>query len=350
MNIRLTQFKNHHQTDYTLSEGIQVVIGENGSGKSTLCEAISILCNAHNIHDTSWWEKSTFATQGWSIRGHHHDDIWSSICEPTLTRPRWYIWEKSISRNAYLASVQYRTLWITSDHLRILTSEPSVRRNFLSTVLSIAHPDYEAHLKKYQRALVQRNKVLQMLLDGQGHPRDLVPWEHIITEHAIVIMRYHRGFFAWLDMQPGIELSIPGELHISLVERHVLSDLSPNTYLQHIETYLDRDRRAGRTTVGPHLDDIAFEIVMHGETYPVKTVLSRGEMKTVLLSFIQQVGNYIGLHTGKKVIFLLDDVLSELDEKHIQVLRALFHNFSTIITTQPNHMSSFLEKYPHITL
>lgn len=41
--------------------------------------------------------------------------------------------------------------------------------------------------------------------------------------------------------------------------------------------------------------------------------------------------------SGKQPLFLLDDVLSELDTDHTEILCRLFENTTTIMTTQPNH-------------
>ncbi len=46
---------------------------------------------------------------------------------------------------------------------------------------------------------------------------------------------------------------------------------------------------------------------------------------------------YIQSISGKIPFFLLDDVLSELDEAHITALLNIFAKTNTLITTQPNH-------------
>jgi recombinational DNA repair ATPase RecF len=52
---------------------------------------------------------------------------------------------------------------------------------------------------------------------------------------------------------------------------------------------------------------------------------------------------YIQSISGKTPFFLLDDVLSELDEAHIRVLLEIFAQTNTIITTQPNHTGTSTE-------
>ncbi len=68
-----------------------------------------------------------------------------------------------------------------------------------------------------------------------------------------------------------------------------------------------------------------------------KYVLSRGENKTLLLSCIRTIGRYVEEISGKKPLFLLDDVLSELDTRHTDILCGLFRDTMTLMTTQPNH-------------
>jgi len=57
---------------------------------------------------------------------------------------------------------------------------------------------------------------------------------------------------------------------------------------------------------------------------------------------------YIQDQSGKAPLFLLDDVLSELDEVHIGSLLRLFEGTTTIITTQPNHAGTSTEGLPRI--
>lgn len=143
--------------------------------------------------------------------------------------------------------------------------------------------------------------------------------------------------FDWIYHTPDTFLHLPGQTRVTLTERHPLSEVTIDTLLDLIREYEERDIVVGKTTVGPQLDDIDFSIYTQNEWKPTRYILSRGENKTLLLSFIKKIGMYIQNISGKTPFFLLDDVLSELDEVHIAGLLDIFRDTDTIITTQPNH-------------
>lgn len=145
------------------------------------------------------------------------------------------------------------------------------------------------------------------------------------------------------------------------MERHPIEDVTREKFLQLLASYTDRDLVVGRTTVGPHLDEISFLVeighpvkggIKRGldNWQPTKHILSRGENKIFLLSFIRLLGKYVEEFSHKKPLFLLDDVLSELDQDHIQILCHLFEDTTTIMTTQPNHTVGLPENIQKIIL
>ncbi len=108
------------------------------------------------------------------------------------------------------------------------------------------------------------------------------------------------------------------------MERHPLDSVTKESFLELLRSYTERDLMVGRTTIGPHLDEIAFSVNTNPPEkggvgglenwLPTKYILSRGENKILLLAFIRLLGEYVREVSGKEPLFLLDDVLSELDE------------------------------------
>lgn len=337
MNFSLYQFKHYWNTTLTLKESLQVVVGNNGSGKSTLCEALSILINASNPHHTSWEQKSSFWQSEWALRLELSETLFQSIFDGKNRSPKWYIGEQSYSKPKYEDKMLYRAFWIQSDHLRVISGEPSERRNFLDEMLIFASPVYDKIQKNYRTALTSRNKVIQSILDKEATKSDLSSWNTLLTEYAVQVIHERRKFFTWFQKQSLDHLDLPGPVRIELMERHPLTEVTKEQFLKLLADYTERDLVVGRTTVGPHLDEISFSVEINGVWQSTKYILSRGENKILLLAFIRLLGKYVEEISGKKPLFLLDDVLSELDTDHTQILCGLFEDTTTIMTTQPNH-------------
>lgn len=341
MKITLYNFKSFEHTDLLLDETLQVIVWNNGAGKSTLCEAISLLINASNPHQTKWEQKSSFGKKEWAIRLTLWETLFQSIFDGNNRAPKWYIGEKMYSKPLYEKMMLYRAFWIQSDHLRIISWEPSERRNFLDDMLSFASTGYEKILRNYRTALTSRNRVIQSILDKEAVVSDLSSWSTLLAEYAVQIIHERRKFFTWLELSTMSSqestLDLPWPVKIELIERHPLKEVNKEHFLHLLSEYSSRDLIVGRTTIGPHLDDIDFSVQIDDIWQWTKYILSRGENKIFLLSFIRLLWKYVEEFSGKKPFFLLDDVLSELDTDHTQILCQLFQNTTTLMTTQPNH-------------
>ena len=153
-------------------------------------------------------------------------------------------------------AMPYSAFWIQSDHLRVISGEPTERRSFFDDMIAYAHPDYEKIVRNYRTSLTARNRVIQSILSGEAKKSDLNPWNTLFAEHAAHLIIERRKFFTWFESQPLIGLDLPGPVKIILEERHRLETVSPETFSDLIREYLERDLIVGRTTIGPHLDDI----------------------------------------------------------------------------------------------
>ncbi len=244
----------------------------------------------------------------------------------------------------------YRAFWIQSDHLRVISGEPSERRNFLDEMLVFASPVYDKIQKNYRTALTSRNRVIQSILDKEAIKSELSSWNTLLAEYAVQVIHERRKFFTWFQRQSLDHLDLPGPVKIELIERHPLSEITKEEFLKLLADYTERDLIVGRTTVGPHLDEIGFSVEINNIWQSTKYILSRGENKILLLAFIRLLGKYVEEISGKKPFFLLDDVLSELDTDHTQILCHLFEDTTTIMTTQPNHTAGLPRALSQIDL
>ena len=66
----------------------------------------------------------------------------------------------------------------------------------------------------------------------------------------------------------------------------------------------------GVTMVGPHRDDISFQL----DGVDIATYGSQGQQRSAVLAAKLAEAHFIRAHTGEMPVLLLDDVLSELDE------------------------------------
>jgi DNA replication and repair protein RecF len=85
----------------------------------------------------------------------------------------------------------------------------------------------------------------------------------------------------------------------------------------------------GATLVGPHRDDV----VVAADGRPLPTHASRGEHRTAILALKLAEASWIVERTAEQPVFLLDDVLSELDPgRRERLAAAIPHSAQYLIT------------------
>jgi len=114
------------------------------------------------------------------------------------------------------------------------------------------------------------------------------------------------------------------------IEARVVGEAMEATLTQRAE----EERQRGVTLVGPHRDDISFEVDGHD----ARTFASQGQQRSVALSVkLAEVHVVRELATSPPVL-LLDDVMSELDESRRHELTRFVGGWvQTVVTTTNLH-------------
>ena len=86
----------------------------------------------------------------------------------------------------------------------------------------------------------------------------------------------------------------------------------------------------GTTLVGPHRDDLVFEL----EGRPLAGFASRGQQRTAILALKLAELDLLTAHDGRPPLLLLDDVFSELDpERRSHLVRRIAALPQAFVTT-----------------
>ena len=86
------------------------------------------------------------------------------------------------------------------------------------------------------------------------------------------------------------------------------------TLAEALEQHLEQDRKIGHTQYGPQRADLRAKV----NGLPASEVLSRGQQKLLICSLKIAQGILLQTHTQYSPIFLLDDIVSEFDQTHLQ--------------------------------
>lgn len=350
-HLSLVHFRNYEQADLNFVRGSNLLLGRNGQGKTNIAEAIAYFgsLSSHRVSQDSALIQRDQPSAIARMRVHRQNR--SVLLELQLNRegPK----RAQLNRNAvqprellgYFSSVVF-----APEDLQIIRGEPSIRRRFVDELIAALNPATLALFADYERVVKQRTTLLKSLRlakqpqgssDG-GSSSTLDIWNERLIELGARIIEERQQLLAQLrePLARSYALLVDADHapELSLRSRviHPLADVPRETqqireaFTALVRAVSEEERERGMTLVGPHRDDIEFNL----NGLPVKGFASHGESWSFVLALrlasAQLLENVSSV--GSPVI-ILDDVFAELDQRRRDRLADAIRHFEQIIVT-----------------
>lgn len=335
--------RSHDRYELELAPSVTVITGANGSGKTTLLESLYISLQGSSFKGSDN-EVLRAESPWWKIDILFDDQQKRTVkFDPSRTsgRKQFVIDSKNLYRLP--PKHKYPIVLFEPEDLRLLHGSPARRRQFIDRFISQLNPLYGIALRKYERALRQRNNLLKRF----NTPNDqLFAWDIALAEHGAYIIEQRIAFIEQINSR--LNAAYQDIAHstdeVSVHYSHTYVGDIKQKLLSELNTHIDRDRYLGNTSIGPHRHDVVFEF----NHSPALSVASRGEVRTIVLALKFLEVDIIEQLTGLKPLILLDDVFSELDLARQKSLSETIRSHQIVITT--THVPAGTKKYRHITL
>lgn len=314
---------------------LTVLCGSNGQGKTNLLECVWLLTGSR------------------SFRGARDDELVREGCESGCVEGvtegrgrentvRIFIGGAPGARRARSAKVNgvphgrasniaglFTAVLFQPDHLSLVKGPADGRRRFLDAALCQLYPSYVELLRAYTRTLTQRNALLKQCAKGQGDPSLLDVFDERLAQAGADISARRAQYTdmvlpeaqrTYRDITSGAE---------DMTCRYIPCCEGGSSLLSQLRKARPADLRAGFTTVGPHRE----ELEIHVNGHEARRRASQGQQRSAVLSLklAEAFGSYQTL--GVRPVMLLDDVLSELDEKRQAYLLGRITEHQTIVTS-----------------
>lgn len=341
--LSVTNVRSHTNYVIDLSPTITVITGENGSGKTSLLEAIYITLQGTSFKGSDidvlkrggeWW-RIDMVLDDQSKR--------TASFDPSLTSgKKKFVVDEKVNYRLPQKS-KFPVVLFEPDDLRLLNGSPSRRRQYIDRFISQLDPLYGTTLRKYERALKQRNNLLK---NAYIRPEDLFVWNIALSEYGAYIIQQRTVFIEEINIKLNNaydDIAGTGDI-VSVHYSHTSIGDIKQKLLNDLDTNNERDRHLGYTSIGPHRHDVIFEF----NNFPALSVASRGEVRSIVLALKFLEVDIIEKITDKKPIILLDDVFSELDLARQKALSDTIRSHQIIITS--THVLSDSDNYHHIHL
>ncbi len=301
--IKLQNFRNYKNQEITLSPKINIFYGDNAQGKTNILEAI-FLCAFGKSFRTSKEKELILLEENYlqTEINYQKSDREGKIKISLANKKQIEVNGVKIKKLSELLG-NLNIVVFTPDDIQILKSGPAERRRFLDMMIGQLRPNYVHALNNYKNTIEQRNNYLRQIKEENKPEEMLEIWDEKLAEYAEIICRYR------------IENKIK-EIHEQITNEDIKLEYVTECEKKEIYLELLKQRRKldiikGYTTKGIHRDD--FKVFINEKEIGIYG--SQGQHRTAILSLKLAELYVIYDEIGEYPILLLDDFMSELDEK-----------------------------------
>jgi len=334
----LENFRSYHHTDFEFNPKINLILGPNGSGKTNILEAIYFLSCGKSFRSSSLsqlinWEKTFTSVQGTLNENSLETQLIKDPSKISLSR-KFIIDQVVTTRPKYLGII--KAVVFEPEDIRLVTGSPTRRRDYLDSVFTATEWRYAQALSQYHRALKHRNELLDLIHEGRNQRSELYYWDQSLIKNADIVHTFRRNFVRSIN---------------SFFQNHSFSEIQvlslnyhPSILTQEkLEKNYSLDLNFGYTQAGIHRDDFSFDNSVFSA--PDKNLAfwgSRGQQRLAVLALRLGQINYLEETYSQKPILLLDDIFSELDSEHRQLVVDICHKYQTIFTSAEESVITIL--------
>jgi DNA replication and repair protein RecF len=319
-SLRLTGFRAYDALEASFGPGPHLVWGPNAAGKTSLLEAIVLLSRGSSHRTASDAEMIRWAASFARVDGRREEAAGATELDVTLVRDgpsggRKKIRVNGVPRRAAVLGAALRVVVFAPEEMLLVVGPPSLRRTAVDALAAQRFPAYAADLSTYGRALTQRNHLLRAIREEQAGRDQLPFWDGRFLEAGAALLASRHRLLAELagPLAAAHAEIAPGEGGLSL--RYVTNapplpgESHRDGLARRLGETAEKELWNGTTLVGPHRDDVAFDL----DGRDLSSFASRGQQRTAILAFKLAELDLLATLDDRPPLLLLDDVFSELD-------------------------------------
>jgi DNA replication and repair protein RecF len=342
-HLQLTNFRNYQNTSLDLPPGRLLFLGDNAQGKSNLLEAVYLLASGRSVRagndaEMLGWEgkaeSQPFLRLETSVQRRAGDVLLETVvvgpatalgAGTTRAGKRFRV--NGAGRRAVDFVGQLRAVLFTADDLDIISGPPAGRRQFLDSALSQLDRAYYMAVRRYARIMQQRNATLRRIKEGIASAEELTLWDDTFSQEGAVIIAARQNAVRKLAMlaarsharlsgeaPEALELAYEpqlGDEWRGLVPEEATAENTQPIFAAALASQRRREMGAGISLVGPHRDELTIKL--NGTS--AASFGSRAQIRTTALALRLAEAELLRAAEDDPPVLLLDDIVSELDER-----------------------------------
>ena len=334
--LKLRDFRNFETLELQFGEDITILLGDNAQGKTNILESISYMSTTRSFRDVQDQQMIMQGKDFAKIQIQYDDEKEKQISSVIHKDGKnFLLFQYPITKTSEFIGL-LNTIVFSPSELEIFNETPRNRRRMMDVEIGKVSKKYLFHLKEYNSLLKERNKYLKeeeinkVYFDTLTERliEAMIPLQEIRIEFVKFITKHIEKKYTEITSK-NHSVEIIYETNVSGKKEEYLSLFKKNE---------ERDMQFKQTHLGIHRDDLLFYL----DDKLVTDYASQGQKRMILLALKLSLIHYVEEMSKKKPILLLDDVLSELDQKNrIRLFETIPIDIQTIITTTD------IDEYPN---
>jgi DNA replication and repair protein RecF len=329
--LTLRDFRNVPHAALSFTGRRQFLCGANGQGKSNILEAAGFLTALRSFRapDSRNLIMHERAEAGLAFMV-EFENLGPERLAIKIRRDGKELWydTKRVTRLADHIG-RFPTVVFSSQDLQLIRGAPALRRRWLDLTLSSMDPGYLAALQAYGQALAGRNALLKRA--DAGGAKELTAFDRTLAPAGASIVALRAGRVAELaaELSAAYGRLCGGSEAATLHYVSALQGVPAEGILEMLEKGRARDLQMRTTLVGPHRDDLRFEV----RGSDAGDFASEGQQRSVTLALRLAQAAWFHKCSRVRPVLLADDVLGELDPERRDRFWAALDPESQVIAT-----------------
>ena len=327
-DVQLKNFRCYDDYNVSFNEKVNIIVGNNAIGKTSLLESVCFLglCKSFKTNTDSDMIKS--GENYFYIKGTLENKDKEFKIVAALTEKGKSI---NVNDNVYKKISDYygflNIVCFSPSDLNIVKGEPKGKRQFLDTNIGQIDHAYLKDIINYKKVLKERNELLKNFNKFNKSMDLLKVYNLELVKIGKDIIKRRKKFLN--DIEPYINKKIKDISKSEEIKVVYKPNVDNSEFEKELFNAIDKDIALKTTTVGPHRDDIIFNL--NGADAGIYG--SQGQQRTIALAIKLGLAEYLK-ENGYNLIILLDDVFGELDfKRQAELLNVVNSDTQVLITT-----------------
>ena len=342
--LKVENFRNLEKLDIEFSDGVNIIYGNNAQGKTNIIESIYIFSfgksfRANKDIELLKFDKEYFLSNIKIMKKDRELEMdfgFDKISNKKMIKVNGVIQKKVSDIIGKLNVVVFKP-----EDIKIVTDSPSIRRKYIDYLISSISKSYLENITKYKKVMEERNNLLKEIklrLKGSKNLDEtdsnfLDVYDKLLSKLNCEIYNERKRVIEKLN-------NYIYDIHLKLTENYINNEKLHIKYVSNVAEDIEKiynnlsksrlnDINKGYTSLGIHRDDYIISI----NSLDVSIYGSQGQKKSSIISLKLSELKVIEEVIGEKPVLLLDDYMSELDEKRRLKFLDIIEDIQIIITT-----------------